>query len=231
MNEWEARVAAGLAAVRARIETASRACGRDPAGVALVAVSKTHPAGAIRAAYALGVRDFGENYVQELAEKHERLRDLEGLRWHLIGHLQTNKARVVAGVAHAVHTVDSVKLARELGRRASAAGRGLGAFVQVNVSGEASKSGCSPDEASAVVAAVRDDSGLVLRGLMTIPPASDAAEDAAPVFDALAALREKLGGAALLPDLSMGMTHDLEVAIAHGATVVRVGSAIFGTRA
>ena len=129
MTGWEVRVAAGLAAVRARIENASRACGRDPSGVTLVAVSKTHPAEAIRAAYALGVRDFGENYVQELAEKHERLRDLEGLRWHMIGHLQTNKARVVAGVAHAVHTVDSVKLARELGRRASAAGRVVSAVA------------------------------------------------------------------------------------------------------
>ncbi len=223
-------MAAGLAAVRARIESASRACGRDPAGVTLVAVSKTHPAEAIRAAYALGVRDFGENYVQELAEKHARLSDLEGLRWHMIGHLQTNKARVVAGVAHAVHTVDSVKLARELGRRASAAGRVVSAFVQVNVSGETSKSGCSPEEAAGVIDAVRGEAGLVLRGLMTIPPASDVAEDAAPVFDALVALREKLGGVTRLPDLSMGMTHDLEVAVARGATIVRVGSAIFGER-
>jgi pyridoxal phosphate enzyme (YggS family) len=230
VNEWEARVSAGLAAVRARIEKAARACGRDPTSVTLVAVSKTHPAEAIRAAYSLGVRDFGENYVQELAEKHDQLRDLGGLRWHMIGHLQTNKARVVAGVAHAVHTVDSVKLARELGRRASAAGRVVGAFVQVNVSGEASKSGCAPDEAGAVIDAVRSEAGLALRGLMTIPPASDAAEDAAPVFDALVALREKLGGGLRLPDLSMGMTHDLEVAVAHGATVVRVGSAIFGAR-
>ena len=151
-------------------------------------------------------------------------------RWHFIGHLQTNKARFVAPIASVVHSVDTAKLAAELGRRAADAGRTVEALVQVNVSGELSKSGCEPAVLDAVLDAIEASSALRLRGLMTVPPASDDAEAAAPVFRALAALRDARGGVARLPELSMGMTHDLEVAVACGATMVRVGSALFGAR-
>lgn len=223
-------LAARLAAVQGRIARAAEAAGRDPRSVALLAVTKTWPAEVVRAAYDLGVRDFGENYAGELAEKAEALRHLDGLRWHFIGHLQRNKARGVAAVAYAVQSVDSVRLAEALGARASEQGRSLGAWVQVNVGGEAQKSGCAPDEAAAVVAAVASQPGLRLAGLMTVPPHTDNPAEAAPYFAALVALREALGGAARLPGLSMGMTHNLEVAVAAGTTVVRVGSALFGAR-
>lgn len=223
-------LAARLAAVQARIARAAEAAGRDPRSVALLAVTKTWPAEVVRVAYDLGLRDFGENYAGELAEKAEALRHLDGLRWHFIGHLQRNKARGVAAVAYAVQSVDSVRLAEALGARAAEQGRLLEAWVQVNVGGEAQKSGCAPDEAAAVVDAVASQPGLRLAGLMTVPPHTDDPAGAAPYFAALLALREALGGAARLPGLSMGMTHDLEVAVAAGATVVRVGSALFGAR-
>ncbi len=224
------RIAENLAAVRARIAGACERAGRDPSSVRLVAVTKTWPAEVVRAAYSVGLRDFGENYAQELVDKTTELADLDGLRWHFIGHLQTNKARAIAPVASAVHSVDSAKLAAELGRRAEAAKRVIDAYAQVNVSGEASKSGCEPGELAAVIGAIEASPSLRLRGLMTVPPASEGADEAAPVFRALVALRDAAGGSARLPELSMGMTHDLEVAIACGATVVRVGSALFGTR-
>ncbi len=223
-------LADNLALVRDRIRRAALAVGRDPAAVSLVAVTKTWPAAAVRDAYALGLRDFGENYAQEFVEKADALTDLADLRWHFIGHLQTNKARVVAPRAAAVHTVDTAKLARELGLRAAAAGRVIDAFVQVSVAGEAQKSGCAPAEVAAVCDAVAQEPSLRLRGLMTVPPHTDDPAGARPHFEALAALRDTNGGAARLPELSMGMTHDLEVAIACGATRVRVGSALFGSR-
>ncbi len=223
-------IRARVAAVRARIVAAADAAGRDPASVSLVAVSKTLPSAAVRAAYDAGQRDFGENYVQELLGKREALADLADLRWHFIGHLQTNKARSVAKIVHAVHSVDSVKLAVELGHRATAAGRTVEALVEVNVGGEASKSGCAPGDVGAVLDAVAREPALVLRGLMTVPPHTDDPAGAGVFFAALAALRDAHGGIGRLPELSMGMTHDLEIAVAHGATVVRVGTAIFGAR-
>jgi pyridoxal phosphate enzyme (YggS family) len=226
----ESAIGAALESVRARIDGVARACGRDPKSIALVAVSKTRPASMVRAAYACGQRDFGENYVQELVAKADELADLRELRWHAIGHVQRNKAKDVARVAQAIHSVDSAKLAIELGRRAEVNGRVLDALVQVNVGGEAQNSGCEPRVAGEVIAAVRSMRGLLLRGLMTVPPHTDDPEGARGYFDALRSLRDANGGAALLPDLSMGMTHDLEVAIASGATIVRVGSAIFGER-
>lgn len=224
-------LAARLAAVQGRIARAAARAGRDVGSVSLLAVTKTWPAEVVRAAYDLGLRDFGENYAGELADKAEALLHLEGLRWHFIGHLQRNKARSVAAVAAEVQSVDSVRLAEALGARAAEQGRTLGAWVQVNVGGEAQKSGCSPDEAAAVASAVASQPALRLAGLMTVPPHTDDPAGAAPYFAALVALRETLGGAARLPGLSMGMTHDLEVAVAAGATVVRVGSALFGVRA
>lgn len=224
-------LAHNLAAVRARITQAAVAAGRDPSTVRLVAVTKTFPADVVRLAYDAGLRDFGENYAQEFAEKADALAHLADLRWHFIGHLQRNKARLVASRAAAVHTVDTPRLAEELGRRASETTRALDVYAQVNVGGEAQKSGCAPAELAAVLDAISAAPSLRLRGLMTVPPHTDDPTEAAPFFRALAALRDAHGGVARLPELSMGMTHDLEVAVACGATVVRVGSALFGARA
>lgn len=223
-------VAGALATVRARIERAAIAASRDPAAVRLVAVSKTKPALAIREAYAAGQRDFGENYAQELAEKATDLADLEGLRWHFIGHLQSNKAKLVAPVAHMVHTVDSTSLVRELARRAAPKeGRPrLAVLVEVNVGGETQKHGTTAADLPKLLDAVDAEPALALAGLMTMPPHD--LEGARRAFEALAALRERHGGPARLPELSMGMSDDLEVAVACGATIVRVGTAIFGAR-
>jgi pyridoxal phosphate enzyme (YggS family) len=169
--------------------------------------------------------------VQELLAKREALADLPGLRLHLIGNLQSNKAKLVAGRVALVHTVDDEHLARELGRRAAAAGARQAVLVQVNVAGETQKHGCAPSELEAVLAAVEAEPSLWLRGLMVIPPLSDDPEAARPFFSGLRSLRNLHGGAARLPELSMGMSHDLEAAVAEGATMVRVGTAIFGERA
>jgi pyridoxal phosphate enzyme (YggS family) len=235
-------IAERLAEVRARIERAALAAGRDPAGIRLLAVSKTKSPEAVREAFAAGQRAFGENYAQELATKAEACADLPGIEWHFIGHLQTNKARVVARHAHCVHTVDSVPLARELGKRAATA-RGADAaplpvLIEVNVAREPQKAGAAPSEIEEVMRAVRDQTALSLTGLMTVPPLGDASAASAAnalaatrrCFETLVSLRNLHGGPALLPELSMGMTSDLEVAVACGATIVRVGTAIFGRR-
>ncbi|WP_053238940.1 YggS family pyridoxal phosphate-dependent enzyme [Sandaracinus amylolyticus] len=218
-------VAARLAAVRARIDAACARCGRDPASVALVAVSKTQGADAVRAAYDAGQRVFGENYVQELVEKARALEDLTELRWHFIGHLQRNKAKDVASVARCVETVDSVRLVEAIAKRVDAS-TPLEVMLQVNVGGEAQKSGCTPAELPALIDAVRA-TPLVLRGLMTVPPLGQEPEASRPHFRALRELAQQHG----LRELSMGMSADLEVAIEEGATIVRVGTAIFGARA
>lgn len=223
-------IAARLADVRQRIDEEAAKAGR-PGGVRLLAVSKTKSPEAVRAAYAAGQREFGENYAQELAQKAEALKDLDGIVWHFIGRLQRNKAKQVVQAAQAVHTVDRAELAMELGKRAAAAGLRVKVLVEVNVSGEASKGGCTPEELSAVLAAVRAEKGLEAVGLMTIPPETEDPEGARPFFAALRRLRDEHGGASVLPELSMGMTHDFGVAIAEGATIVRVGTAIFGARA
>ncbi len=223
-------VGAALDAVRARIDAAAVRAGRDPAAVTLVAVSKTHGPEAVRAAYARGQRDFGENYVQELVAKADGLADLVDLRWHFIGHLQTNKCRDVAGRVAMVQSVDSARLARELGRRAVAVGRTVGILVQVNVAREAQKSGCEVGELAAILAEAEATPGVALRGLMTVPPAAGDPAASRPWFEALRALRDEHGGASRLPELSMGMTHDMAEAVAAGATMVRVGTAIFGAR-
>jgi pyridoxal phosphate enzyme (YggS family) len=224
-------VAERLAQVRARIDRAAMAAGRDPAEVKLVAVSKTKPPEAVREAYAAGQRAFGENYAQELAAKAEALADLPGIVWHFIGHLQTNKAKLAARHAGVVHTVDSEALARELGKRAAREERGapLPVLIEVNVGGEAQKAGAAPSEIAEVMAAVAQQLSLALRGLMTMPPAGDLPA-ARRVFETLVSLRNLHGGVVVLPELSMGMSEDLEVAVAAGATLVRVGTAIFGPR-
>jgi len=219
-----------LQAVTERIARAAEACGRDPRGVKLVAVSKTKPATAIREAYEAGQRAFGENYAQELATKAEELKELTDLEWHFIGHLQSNKARLIVKVARVVHTVDTAGLARELGKRAAQAGAPrLAVLVEVNVAREAQKFGVAPEDLEEVLAAVMAEPSLALRGLMTVPP--DGGRDVARrVFETLATLRTVHGGKERLPELSMGMSGDLEEAVASGATIVRVGAAIFGER-
>jgi pyridoxal phosphate enzyme (YggS family) len=223
-------IAERLADVRRRVEEATRKASRPEGAVRLIAVSKEKPAALIRAAYAAGQRDFGENYAQELIEKADALSDLTAIRWHAIGRLQRNKAKLVARVASAVHAVDRADLAAELGRRAEAAGRTIEALIEVNVAGEASKGGCAPGELASVLEAIAKAPGLKAVGLMTMAPYYDDAELARPVFAELRELRERHGGATALPELSMGMSHDFEVAIAEGATLVRVGTAIFGSR-
>ena len=207
-----------------RIAKAAKLAGRDPASIRLVAVSKTKPASAIREAYAAGQRDFGENYAQELAEKAAELADLTELRWHFIGNLQSNKAKLVAPVAAMVQTVDSASLATALARRLPDDGRTLDVLVEVNVGGEAQKHGVTPDDLPAVMAGIAAEPRLRLRGLMTVPPSDLGA--AAAAFEELSGLRARHH----LAELSMGMSADLELAIEAGATIVRVGSAIFGAR-
>ncbi len=216
-------VAANWRAVLERVRTAAARTGRSGLPIEVVAVSKLQPTEAIRAAYAAGARAFGENYAQELRDKAAELADLPGLRWHAIGPLQTNKARYVARSAHVFHALDRQEVAEELSRRRT--GAPLQVYVEVNVAGEASKSGVAPAVLGPLVQAVRPLPGLELVGLMTMPPLGPA-EKVRPLFRALADLARQHG----LAGLSMGSTHDFEVAIEEGATVVRVGTAIFGER-
>jgi hypothetical protein len=194
-----------------------------PAQVTLIAVSKTQPAEAVREAYAAGQRHFGENYAQEWREKAEALADLPDLTWHFIGRLQTNKVKYLAGKVGYVHTVDRPELARELSKRWVAAGATLKVLLEVNVGAEAQKAGCAPADAPALAGLVRGLPGLELTGLTCIPPPED---DPRPHFRALRALARQLD----LPQLSMGMSADWPVAVEEGATLIRVGTALFGAR-
>lgn len=219
-----------LSQVRARLSVAEESAGRVAGSVLLVAVSKFHSASAIREAYAAGQRHFGENYPQELARKAEELSDLPDITWHMIGNIQSNKAKLVAQHAHWIHTVDGPVIARELGKRAAQLGKTLPVLVEVNVGGEQQKHGCLPDALDTALAAIGAEPALQARGLMTVPPHTDDPAGAVPFFAALRRLRDGHGGAGTLPELSMGMSHDLEGAVAEGATLVRVGTAIFGER-
>lgn len=241
-------VASALSRVRERIRRAAEQSGRDPASVRLVAVSKHQPAQKIREAYAVGQRDFGENYAQELLTKQRELADLLDLRWHMIGALQRNKVTSLMGLISAVHSVDSLRLIEELGRRAAAQpvpaerqlldGGRLAVFVEVNLDAEPQKSGCAPADLAKLLDKVSASPRLSLRGLMAIPAVPASAEgltaasagSARAQFEALGALREQHGGVARLPELSIGMSADLEVAVACGSTWVRVGTDIFGAR-
>jgi pyridoxal phosphate enzyme (YggS family) len=223
-------IADRLATVRARIERAALAGGREAAQVNLVAVSKAHPVESIRQAYAAGQRAFGESYAKELEAKAQALAELPGLIWHFVGHLQTNKAKLVAKYAAAVHSLDSAALARELGKRAARErGEPLPVLIEVNVSGEPQKAGAAPSEIDEVMRMVQAQPSLSLRGLMTVPPAGDRSASQR-VFATLVSLRNLHGGVGVLPELSMGMSEDMEVAIACGSTCVRIGTAIFGDR-
>lgn len=223
-------ISANLQAVHDRIATACKAVGRAPQTVALLAVSKTWPADDVRTAAAAGQRAFGENYVQEGIAKIAALADLD-LEWHFIGPLQSNKTRPVAEHFDWVHTIDRVKIAERLSAQRPPHLPPLQVCVQVNVSGEASKSGVDPEAAGELVSAVAALPRLQLRGLMTVPEASENAAKLTAQFRMLRELRDKLKTATLpLDTLSMGMSHDLETAIAEGATLVRIGTAIFGAR-
>jgi hypothetical protein len=225
-----------LSAVRERIASAARRSGRAPTDVQLVAVTKGHDAGAILAAISAGCSDVGENYVQEMLAKMEAVAKEPGaaaLRWHLIGPLQRNKARHVVGRAALVHTLDSEALALEIDRRAAAAGVVQDVLIQVNVGGEAQKSGVEPALLEPLLGSVSRFERVRVRGLMTIPPLADEPDATRPHFRALAELRvamQRRFVALELTELSMGMSSDFEAAIEEGATIVRVGSAIFGER-
>lgn len=224
-----------LAAVQARIDTACRRAGRDPASVRLLPVSKTIDEARIRLAYAAGCRLLGENKVQEAHGKWDAMADLRDLRWSVIGHLQTNKAKLVARFAAEFQALDSLRVAEALDRRLQAEGRSLDVFVQVNTSGEASKYGLAPEDALAFIQALSAFSALRARGLMTLALFSSEAERVRQCFVLLRTLRNRLRQSAPagigLNELSMGMSGDFEIAAEEGATVVRVGQAIFGARA
>ncbi len=223
LPSWDTkRVRERLAAVRERIARAAERARRDPEGILLLAVTKVFPAGTIREAYNLGLREFGENYVQEFEDKAPALADLEGARFHLIGHLQSNKTKKAAELFHVVQTVDSEKLARRLNE----AGRPIEVMLEVKLSSEEAKSGAAPEKLPELIRAVCACPNLRLRGLMTMPPWSDDPEASRPYFRRLRHLAEEHG----LRELSMGMSHDLETAIEEGATCVRVGTALFGKR-
>ena len=224
-----------LAAVHARIAAACRRAGRDPASVRLLPVSKTVDEARVRLAHAAGCRVLGENKVQEAHAKCLATADLADLRWSLIGHLQTNKAALVARFASEFHALDSLRVAAALDRRLQAEGRALDVFVQINTSGEASKYGLPPADAAAFIHALPAFAALRVRGLMTLALFSADAERVRPCFVALRTLRDRLREGApagvSLDELSMGMSGDFELAIEEGATVVRIGQAIFGARA
>jgi len=218
-------VAARVATVRRRIVTAAERAGRDPAEVTLVAVAKLHPVEAIRAALDAGVRDVGENYAQELQAKAAALEGT-GVRWHFVGRLQRNKAGVVVAVRALVHSLASLPLAQTLGRRAHAGGTTARALVQVELDERPAAHGVRPADLGGFVAAARAVEGLELAGLMVMPAQTPDPEAARAVFRRAAALARDHG----LRQLSMGMTDDLEVAVEEGATMVRVGTAVFGPR-
>lgn len=215
-------IAERLQTIRSRIDAAALEAGRQPSDVRLVAVSKTKPIEDIRVAYAAGQRDFGENYAQELRDKAAALADLPGIRWHFIGHLQRNKVKYVVKAFATIHAVDSVKLAREIAKR----GPGCGVLVEVNVGDEGSKSGVPVRDALELARELHALEHVELGGLMCIPPPGDTR-----AFSTMAELaREGRAEGLPLSELSMGMSEDFEAAIAHGATLIRVGTAIFGSR-
>jgi pyridoxal phosphate enzyme (YggS family) len=211
-----------LFSVRERIEKACACSGRSPSDVRLLAVTKIFGPEIIREAWSLGLREFGENYVREMEAKAAAIQDLSGARFHLIGHLQSNKARKAAQLFSSVDTVDSPKLALKLGAERKA----LDVMIEVKLSHEDAKTGADPTDLPEIIEAIRNNPNLNLRGLMTVPPWSENAESSRPYFARLRELAVKHG----LPELSMGMSHDLEIAIEEGATWVRVGTALFGRR-
>ena len=227
-------IAQNLAEVRGRIDAAARRAGRDPAAVTLVAVSKTFSADHVRAAWNAGQRDFGENKVQEAEQKIAATTDLAGARWHLIGHLQSNKVRKAAAPFAVIHSIDSVGLLNRVDAAAADLGARPQVLVQADLAGEATKHGAAGQEVEQLVRRALEARAVRLAGLMLLPPWNENQEVTRPWFIKLRGLRERLlaegvpSGA--LEHLSMGMSHDFEAAVEEGATMVRVGTAIFGKR-
>jgi pyridoxal phosphate enzyme (YggS family) len=229
-------IAANISSIQQRIATAAHYAGRNPDEITLMAVTKTQSPELIREAHEAGLRLFGENRVQEFASKVEALRNLQDAEWHMIGHLQTNKAAKTAELFRAVDSIDSLKLAEKLDAAARALGRRLDVLIEINVGGEAAKSGIAPDSPALeelLIAAPRLEA-LVFQGLMTVPPFTDDPESARFYFRKLRELRDTIAARKLpnvaMDELSMGMSHDFEIAIEEGSTCVRVGTAIFGER-
>lgn len=223
-----------LSAVRERIARAAARAGRPPSEVTLVGICKTFPSESVRAAAAAGLVDLGENRVQEAEAKIAATADLRpGLRWHLVGHLQKNKARKAAALFDRVHSLDDLELGRKLAAAAADLGRRLPVLVQVDLAGEATKSGCPESELFALLEGLRGLEALVVDGLMVLPPYLDEPGQVRPYFRRLRLLRDQARERGLLAggELSMGMSHDFEVAVEEGATLVRVGTALFGERA
>jgi pyridoxal phosphate enzyme (YggS family) len=227
-------IADRVAAVRDRIARAAARARRRPEDVTLVAVSKTHPADSVREAFAAGVRDFGENKVQEAEPKIAALAALraEGLRWHFVGHLQANKARLAVSLFDRIHSLDSVRLGGRLEKAAEEQAKPYPLLVQVKLGDEETKDGLDEQHLFPALESLRGSKRLRIEGLMTIPPFDDDPEKVRPFFRRLRELRDRAVGAGLLlgSQLSMGMSHDLEVAVEEGATMVRVGTDLFGTR-
>jgi len=229
-------IAENLARVRERFDAAARRAGRRSEDVALMAVSKTFPAECIREAYDTGLRLFGENRVQEFAGKVDSLRDLRDGEWHLIGHLQTNKAAKAVELFAAIDSVDSLRLAQKLNASAQQHGTKIKVLIEINVGGEAAKSGVAPEsrELEELLSAAAELEHLEFRGLMTVPPFTEDPQEARPYFRKLREFREQIAARRLpavdMTTLSMGMSHDFETAIEEGSTCVRVGTAIFGVR-
>lgn len=229
-------IAENIARVQERIAAAARRAGRDPGEVTLIAVSKTFSAERIREVYDAGLRVFGENRVQEFAGKFDAVRALPGVEWHLIGHLQSNKAAKAAELFGAVDSVDSARLAERLNAAAEKSGKTLPVLIEINVGGEEAKSGVAPgsEELEQILLGAVQWKYLVVRGLMTVPPYTDDPEGARPYFRQLREIRKQIAARHLpavgMDVLSMGMSHDFDVAIEEGSTCVRVGTAIFGER-
>jgi pyridoxal phosphate enzyme (YggS family) len=224
-------IADNLSTVMQRISIAAQSCGRDPQSVNLVAATKSQSATAMRKALEAGVGIFGENYIQEAQGKFDILTD-PSIRWHFIGRLQSNKAKYAVRMFELIHSVDSVKLAAELDKQAGKAGKTQQILVQVNISQEPTKTGVEQEQALELIRTIGAFPNIRIQGLMTMPPFFDAPELARPYFAALRQLRDNVQHALGIPlkDLSMGMTGDFEVAIQEGATLVRIGTAIFGNR-
>jgi pyridoxal phosphate enzyme (YggS family) len=229
-------VADNIAHIREQIRIAAERAERAPGEITLMAVSKTFPADRIREAYQAGIRHFGENRVQEFVGKIDGVRDLGQAQWHMIGHLQTNKSAKAAEVFHAVDSVDSLRLAEKLNEAAERTGHKLGVLIEINVGGEAAKTGLAPgsEELSSILLAAPRLEHLEIQGLMTIPPFTEDPQKARPFFHKLRELRDEISARQLpsvgMDVLSMGMSHDFEVAIEEGSTCVRVGTAIFAER-
>jgi PLP dependent protein len=229
-------IAQSLAEIQEKIKAAALRAHRNPEDIILMGVTKTVPPQQIREAYDAGLRIFGENRVQEFATKVEALRNLQEAEWHMIGHLQTNKAAKAAELFGLVESVDSLRLAQKLNSAAAELGKKLPALIEINIAGEAAKSGVAPDSPSLeeILEAAAEISSLDIRGLMTVPPYHDEPEQSRPYFRRMRDLFQKIASRKLsavqMEVLSMGMSHDFEVAIEEGATCVRVGTAIFGQR-